>query len=275
MTLSQAIKLGTETLSSEGIDNARSESLWILESVTGRTLPEILVNPDDIIEEGLSETFGSMLAERAAGRPLQYILGKWPFYGDEFFVEEGVLIPRPETEMLVDFALDYLKGAGSPVIIDLCAGTGCIGLTVAKLVPGSAVYLVEKYDAAFKVLKKNAQGVDNAVIIQGDIFDEKLVSSLPLCNLLLSNPPYIRSADIPSLQAEVLREPHTALDAGEDGLMFYRALAQITGKICSGAAAFECGEDQGAALLELFPGSEIHKDWFGNDRMVVIRGEKI
>ncbi|MBR0112579.1 MAG: peptide chain release factor N(5)-glutamine methyltransferase [Clostridia bacterium] len=271
MTLLQASKLGTETLSHAGIENAANESIWILESVTGKTRSDILRIPSEAIGEDLLETYKEKLAERISGRPVQYILGKWEFYGREYYVNEGVLIPRPETEMLVDFALEYLKGRKNPVIVDLCAGTGCIGLTVASLIPDSQVYLVEKYDEAFAVLERNAEGVTNAKAVKGDIFDEKLISSLPQCDLLLSNPPYIRHADIPSLQSEVLREPLTALDAGEDGLEFYRALGKIYGTICKGAAAFECGEDQGAALRELLPGSEIIKDCFGNDRMVVLK----
>ena len=125
MTLLQASKLGTETLSHAGIENAANESIWILESVTGKTRSDILRIPSEAIGEDLLETYKEKLAERISGRPVQYILGKWEFYGREYYVNEGVLIPRPETEMLVDFALEYLKGRKNPVIVDLCAGTGC------------------------------------------------------------------------------------------------------------------------------------------------------
>jgi len=272
MTKPQARKYGEEALISAGISNASYESLWLLESVTGETASKLLASQGDEMTAEQEKSFTDKIAERIAGRPIQYIIGKWEFYGREFYTAEGALIPRPETELLVDFALDYLKGREDPVIIDLCAGTGCIGLTLASLIPGSKVYLVEKYDEAFAVLRKNAQGVSNAEVIKGDILEDITALGLPECDLLLSNPPYIKSADIPSLQAEVLHEPLTALDGGEDGLVFYRALKKIIPSLCRGAAAFECGEDQGEDFISMFPGSRLIRDCYGNVR-VLVEGE--
>ena len=272
MTKAQARKYGQEALASSGISNAPSESLWLLESVTGETASKLLASQGDELTAEQEKNFRDKIAERISGRPIQYITGKWEFYGREFYTAEGALIPRPETELLVDFALEYLKGRENPVIIDLCAGTGCIGLTLASLIPGSKVYLVEKYDKAFEILAKNARGVKNAVIIKGDILEDISSLGLPECDLLLSNPPYIKSSEIPALQTEVLREPVTALDGGEDGLTFYRALKKIIPSLCRGAAAFECGEDQGGDLMNMFPGSRLLRDCYGNVR-VLVEGE--
>ncbi len=272
MTKAQARKYGEEALASSGISNSSSESLWLLEAVTGESASKLLATQGDEMTEDREKAFREKIAERISGRPVQYIIGKWEFYGREFYTAEGALIPRPETELLVDFALDYLKGRENPVIIDLCAGTGCIGLTLASLIPGSKVYLVEKYDEAFEILEKNARGIENAVIIKGDILEDITALSLPVCDLLVSNPPYIKSADIPSLQAEVLREPVTALDGGRDGLTFYRAFKKIVPQLCRGAAAFECGEDQGPDLINMFPGSRLLRDCCGNVR-VLVEGE--
>ena len=219
----------------------------------------------------------SIIKRRKLGEPLQYILGNWDFYDMTFSVGEGVLIPRPETELLVDFTLDILKGVDNPIIYDLCAGTGCIGLTIAKHLPHAKVYLLEKEKAAFDYLKQNAEcySLNNVELINGDLFTIDI--TMPSADIILSNPPYIPSDEIPTLQKEVSFEPMTALDGGNDGLDFYRCLASKWSRCVkeNGLMAFECGDGQSQDIIDIFDGifkdKKIIFDFNNIDRIVTFR----
>lgn len=181
------------------------------------------------------------------------------------------MIPRPETEELVDYAIRYIQTLSAPVIFDLCAGSGCIGLSIAKACPDSIVYLIEKSPDAVFYLMKNAQGIQNAKVICGDIADD---FDLPCADVIISNPPYIKSADIPNLQKEVLEEPVMALDGGKDGLDFYRIINDNWSVKLknSGRLFLEIGESQGNdihSVLTEFKNIEVIKDMYNNERMVV------
>ena len=245
MTYGEALKFCREAFEKNGIENSGNESRWLLESIDDGFMLKLR---DEMDSEDMDEYF-SLAQRRVNGEPLQYLIGYWEFYGFDYFVGEGVLIPRSETEMLVDYALDVLKDIPDPVVIDLCAGSGCIGLTVAQKLPKAKVYLAEKYDDAYFYLEKNARNIKNAVLIKGDIFDDL---DLPRADLILSNPPYINSDEISSLQKEVQFEPATALDGGEDGLMFYRRIAQIAKENGCPCLAVECGENQSEEIERIF-----------------------
>ena len=160
-----------------------------------------------------------------SGTPLQYVLGEWDFLDSTFAVGPRVLIPRPETEELAQLAIEQVKNAGAaPVVWDLCAGSGCIGISIAKACPGAQVYCVEKSTDAFAYLQKNAMPVANVRPVLADISGD--LTALPKPQVLVSNPPYIPAAVLPTLQPEVLKEPMMALDGGADGLDFYRLIAE-------------------------------------------------
>ena len=255
-------------------DDAKFEALCMFETMlnidkTALVTKNLIICDDDI------RRINNAISRRKKSEPLQYILGCWDFYDMTFCVGKGVLIPRPETEMLVDFALEKIKDIESPVIYDLCAGTGCIGLTIANHRKDAKVYLFEKEDEAFNYLVKNKEkySLDNATIINSDIFDYDF-SHLPMCDILLSNPPYIESNEIQTLQEEVLFEPITALDGGNDGLDFYKViydrwLSQVKE---NGFVAFECGEGQSQLICEIFAkkisSSDILFDFNNIDRIV-------
>ncbi len=233
---------------------------------------------DLIVSEEDIQIVDNIINRRKAGEPLQYILGNWDFYDMTFSVGKGVLIPRPETELLVDFALEKLKNIQNPIVYDLCAGTGCIGLTIAKHLPQSKVYLLEKEQAAFEYLNKNTQNhkLDNVKLLNDDLFTIDL-DELPMADIIISNPPYIPSSEILDLQKEVLFEPVSALDGGNDGLNFYRCLAS---KWCSkvkknGFLAFECGDGQSDDIIEIFDGKFVENnvifDFNNIDRIVTFR----
>ncbi len=254
MTVAELFEKGKKILSDNGTDNYANEARWIFEAVFGVNSQYLFFNANDEADAEKSKEFTEKIIRRANGEPVQYIIGSWDFYGETFKVGEGVLIPRPETELLIDFALEHLKKIKNPIVFDLCSGSGCIGLTVAKLIPESKVYLLEKSEKAFDYLSvnKNNLGCHNAVLIKGDIFEGFDAFGLPEPDLILSNPPYIESEEIGQLQSEVLREPVMALDGGADGLDFYRCIADKWLPHCKYAAAVECGENQHKEIAILF-----------------------
>lgn len=211
------------------------------------------------------------LSQRISGRPLQYILGEWEFYGLPFLVGEGVLIPRPDTEILVERALEFLRDKPTASVLDLCAGSGCISVAVAKN-SDTSVTAVELSDTAFGYLKKNIElNAAQVTAVQDDV----LQGIEGEFDLILSNPPYIRSDVLPTLSREVQNEPQMALDGGADGLDFYRAIAlKYKGNITPGGRLmFEIGYDQREAVTELLAAAGYKnivcfKDYGGNDRVV-------
>ncbi len=258
-------------------DDAKFESLCLFESIL-EINKQNLISKDIILNEEQIQKINNAIQRRKKHEPLQYIIGNWDFYDMTFIVGEGVLIPRPETEMLVDFALEKIKSIESPVIFDLCAGTGCIGLTIAKHRKDAKVYLFEKEDKAFSYLQKNKEKyeLENAILVKSDILKDD-ISHLPKCDVLLSNPPYIESDEIKSLQKEVHFEPYSALDGGKDGLIFYRAICErwIEKVNKNGYLAFECGEEQSTDICDLFKektsDSNVLFDFNDIDRIVTFR----
>jgi len=167
-----------------------------------------------------------LLELRAQGYPLQYMLGKWEFYGLPFYVGPGVLIPRQDTETLVDTALDILKNAGktSPELLDLCSGSGCIAIAIKHSFPQAKVTALEASADAYTYLEKNtALNAVDITCTHADLRDYKHPAPL---DMIVSNPPYIPHAELPGLQTEVTHEPAIALDGGQDGLNFYREIAR-------------------------------------------------
>lgn len=169
-----------------------------------------------------------MAIRRAKGEPLQYIIGQWEFWGRSFAVGPGVLIPRADTETLIEAALDYAKDLPiSPVCIDLCAGSGCISITLACELEATRprIIAVEWSEQAMIYLKKNIAAHKARVELwHKDVLDLKTFDQLPPCHLLLSNPPYLRKEELMRLPREVEWEPQMALNGGEDGLIFYRSI---------------------------------------------------
>lgn len=248
---------------------------------------------------GDDEFLKSLIKRRLSGEPLQYIIGEWDFYNCNFRVGEGVLIPRPETEMLVDDTLDYLKAryqdssddatsmiykviygqrvrgeyvlenTTPAMILDLCAGSGCIGISIAKNFPNCKVMAVEKSPEAFEYLKQNIalNRVKNVVPLNDDVLSgcKNLVElTKGKFDVIVSNPPYIRTDELETLQREVHFEPSMALDGGPDGLDFYRAIAERFLPLLrpGGLLLMECGEDQAddiAKILEAVQNVQLEK----------------
>ena len=280
MTLREALK--NLKLKLCEIDDGDIEARYILEKISGISYSQMLFKADDVISEEKYIAALGMADRRLLGEPIQYILGTWDFMDFTFKVGEGVLIPRPETEILVEYIADKIKNIDEPVIYDLCSGSGCIGLSLKKLHSNAKVYLVEKSDKALVYLAENhrtlCSDLEDATVIQGDILKPEDFADVPKADVIVSNPPYIRSDEIPALQREVLREPVMALDGGDDGLIFYRCLVSEWTKHLKddGFMAFECGEDQAEDICKLFSEinfkSKIVKD-YNNIQRIVIGGK--
>ncbi len=215
-----------------------------------------------------------IIQKRLTRYPLQYILGKWGFYKYSFKVGEGVLIPRSDTEILVEECCRYLKNTENPIVLDLCAGSGCIGLSLAKDFPQSKVNLVEKSSDALKYLNQNVEhlNVKNAAVIRGDIF---LGDGSGEYDLIVSNPPYIPPNEMEIISPETEFEPKTALLGGDDGLDFYRAIIKNYKQSLKvgGMLAFEVGINEYAAVSELLKAAEfkninVIKDYNAVERVV-------
>lgn len=230
---------------------------------------------------GKLHSFFENFEKRRRRIPLAQILGRQSFYGLDFFVNEDVLIPRADTECLVDLVLedyaDLAKQAGSSSlnILDLCTGSGCIGISVAKHLPYQELLLLDLSEKALAVAKKNAEKHlgGNVRLLQSDLLTEVQEKRF---SLLLSNPPYIVSKVIPDLEREVSEyEPKMALDGGEDGLIFYRRIAREAKKVLlPGARLYlEIGYDQGESVKDIFQKEgyqevEVFPDLAGNPRVV-------
>lgn len=255
MTVNELYNLGKKKLSEACIEDFEFDSRCLLEFCLSIGTTVFFLSRNNAVDSETEKEYFRLIERRTAGEPLQYILGKWEFMGLPFYVGEGVLIPRPETELLVEFAVDFLKDKKNPIVFDLCSGSGCIAISVAKLVKNASVFAVEKSSEAFGYLEKNISlnSADNVTALNWDIFDKNI-----LCNvapdIILSNPPYIRSEDINTLQLEVRKEPVMALDGGDDGYDFYRELADnwLVRLSDSGAIAVECAEDQTETISKMF-----------------------
>ena len=223
----------------------------------------------------------ALTARRATREPLQYLCGSWPFLDFELAVGPGVLCPRADTEVVAEAAAQMLAGVQAPKVLDLCAGTGCLGLGVKRFCPEADVTCVEKSPEAFRYLRKNAasalkQGTARAV--EGDLFTYWQGLPEGELDLIVSNPPYLTAAEMQQLQPEVAREPAMALEAGEDGLVFYRALAEHYQNALrpGGALALEIGWQQREAVTALLAANgwvdiACRKDYGGNDRCILAR----
>ena len=208
------------------------------------------------------------VARRLRGEPLQYILGAWEFMGLPFYVSPGALIPRQDTETLCEAALRWLKDRPGARVLDLCCGTGCIGVSLAKLGGARAAFADISPDA-LALAQRNAarNGVDGAFC------ESDLLAAVPGgYDLIACNPPYLTGAEMESCQRELTFEPALALYGGEDGLDFYRRLADEWEAHVTpgGRLLMEIGCTQGAAVRGLFPGATILKDIRGLDRVACV-----
>lgn len=285
MTYRELYLLGKQRLSAPGIDVPQSEAALLCAHFLGMERRDLILSGDQPAPPAEEKAFLQALEERRSGRPLQYILGQWKFLDVTLFVGEGALIPREDTGVLVNALSQALEGVPHPVGADLCAGTGAVGLGLCSMRPEASVSCVELSPEALVYLEKNihAHPQFQVELCPGDVLRESTVEQFSPDSLdfIASNPPYIESPVIPTLQREVLQEPALALDGGQDGLLFYRELPRLwlSRLRTGGLFAVEIGETQAPAVTAIFQQAgleaiEIHKDFQSLPRTVIGRKKK-
>ena len=259
-------------LTAAGVPDARFDAAELYRLATGR---------DPRLDDGPSAAEAarlSALAERRAARePLQYILGEWDFMDFTLKVGPGVLCPRADSEIVCESALALLQGRERPVVYDLCAGTGCLGLGIARHSPGALVTCVEKSPEAWHYLTANTAQT-GVRTVQADVFTYYKTLPAEGADLIISNPPYLTGAEMRALMPETAQEPAMALDGGADGLDFYRLLTEKYRDAVrpGGWLVLEIGYAQGPAVLALgaacgWVNASCRKDYGSNDRAVLLQ----
>ena len=266
-------------LSTAGCDSPEFDVQQLFDFCLKINKTQLLLRANESIDDLDISFFNECLEKRKNRIPLQYIIGEWGFYKYNFKVGEGVLIPRPETELIPEYIYSKFQKNPPKVVFDICTGTGCIGITVAKLFPLCKVYCIDISDTAISYATQNKEKLcaDNVIIIKADMLDPTSPLGLPFADIIISNPPYIKSDEIPELQREVQFEPKLALDGGKDGLTFYKALKENWFPFLNsnGLMVLECGENQSKDILELFletaKGAKFIKDGQDIERIVVLK----
>ena len=274
VTLNELFQSAKASLSEIGIENAYFETKELFCKAFGKE--PVYFDMSDYADKKNRKAFESLIKRRVYGEPLQYILGEWEFYSLPIKVGNGVLIPRQDTETLVDTAIELFKDKCGITVLDLCSGSGCIGLALEKNLAVKKIVLVENSKSAVDYLKENVRlNNSKAEIVKGSVFDNAVIDMLPQADLIVSNPPYLSSSDMENLQREVEFEPKDALFGGEDGLDFYRDIAGLyINKLNSGGRVFfEIGIDQGVEVSRIltdagYKNVRIIKDMCGADRVV-------
>lgn len=269
-------------LAAAGVDLPGNDAAVLLRHFFRLDRPGLALHGDESPSPEEEAAFLRAAAERAARRPLQYILGTWEFLGLSLKVGEGVLVPREDTAVLVEALAEHLRDLPAPRGADLCAGTGAVALGLCSLVPGAEAVCIELSGQAFPFLEENLNAYPQyrTRSVRGDVLLPETAGLFPEAGLdfIASNPPYIAAEELPGLQAEVQKEPALALDGGRDGLLFYRAIAQHWLRVLKpgGVLAVEIGDTQAEDVCALFAahGLErlcVYKDWAGLDRAVLAR----
>ncbi|MDQ5983196.1 MAG: Release factor glutamine methyltransferase [Eubacteriales bacterium SKADARSKE-1] len=256
MTLSEVYREGLKVLQQANIENAAFDNMSIFEHCFDLKRQDVSLYRENIAPAEKLEKFLLFINERKNGKPLQYILGHWDFMGRKFLVGQGVLIPRDDTEVLVNKALDLVKNKKNAKILDLCSGSGAVAILLADILKTSEVTAVEVSDNAIEYLKENIKlnNATNVLVKKLDILNGDIPFLEKEFDLIVSNPPYIKSSEIKTLQKEVQFEPKLALDGGEDGLIFYKSIARRWKRFLTndGSLCVEIGIGQDKEVASIF-----------------------
>lgn len=276
MNARQLIRQTAARFREAGVPDPEVDASVLLGHVTGRAPLSLRLDTDFEPDEGQLAAYASLCGLRVTRRPLQYLLGVQRFWGRDFHVDERVLIPRPETELLAERAVARLRQSAGRTALDLCCGSGCIAVTMALEVPGSRVDAADISPDALEVARCNVMELGAGVTLrQGDLW---AAVEGRRYDVIVSNPPYIPLAECGKLQAEVMREPSLALNGGMDGLDFYRRIAGGAQAHLNvgGAVLLEVGWNQAEDVCRLmrdagFDDVEAYRDLNGVLRMVEAR----
>ena len=265
---------GAKMLTQAGIDEAELDARYILEYITGLNSAQYFIHSEDIIEKDKAEEFFRLIERRSKRIPLSYVIGTRDFFGLTFKVDENVLIPEQETELLVEEVIKHSEGKS---VLDMCTGSGCIAISIALFGKPSKVAASDISEKALKVARENAKSLKAGEIsfIQGDMF-ENVTDKF---DIIVSNPPYIETGEIDELMPEVRDYiPRLALDGDIDGLKFYRIISKEAVKKLNknGRIFYEIGYNQSRAVASIllengFTDVKIMKDYSGLDRIVMAK----
>lgn len=288
-TYKELLEEGYQILNSAGIEEARLDAWLLLEFVADIKRAWYYAHMDETAEADVAEQYRQLCEKRAQHIPLQHLTGQAYFMGYEFYVDDRVLVPRQDTETLVEEAVSHLRELPAPKILDMCTGSGCILLSLLMELPQASGTGADVSADALEVAKENTRrlGLEKrAELIQSDLFSADYFekNSRKKCmkyDMLISNPPYIRTADIDGLMDEVrLHDPRLALDGKADGLYFYEKITEQAGKHLKpgGWLIYEIGCDQAKDVVEImkkkgFVQIEVKKDLAGLDR--IVEGRKL
>lgn len=262
-------------LSSCGIECAENEAALLLEHFAGLSRAALMADPT---KEVTSDALEDAVARRLTREPLAYILGEWDFFEETYTVSPDCLIPRPDTEILVEQAIALLPQGAR--FADLCTGSGCVAISTLCHRPDCSAVAVDLFPKTVALAKKNAErnGVAHRLAVRVDnVLDPNCLADETLLDAILSNPPYIRSDVVDTLEPELFKEPRAALDGGEDGMIFYRTIVKnFTPRLSeSGFFLFEIGYDQQEDILALAAQSglccQVLHDLSGNPRVAILR----
>lgn len=273
MNIKDLLIFGTKYLKDNNIDEANLKCKILLTSILKVSKEYLIIHDTEVLSENIVSEFKNKIEEIKSGKPLQYITNKQEFMGLNFYVNENVLIPQPDTEILVEEVINKMKQNVSLTVLDLCTGSGAIAISIAKNIDKLMVSASDISDKALEIAKKNAEANNVQVnFILSDMFEN--INAKFDC--IVSNPPYIEDCIIKTLPKEVQNEPYIALAGGEDGLKFYRIIAENAKKFLNdnGFVAVEIGYNQKDKVIQIFENEGYKniyskKDFGGNDRIVI------
>ncbi len=275
MTIKEAIKYGSDLLKENKIEDYSIKVKILISFITG-IKKDILINYEDVeILDNKLEMYIYNLNKIIEGIPIQYITKKQEFMRLDFFVDENVLIPQPDTEILVEEVLKISKLYNKKInILDLCTGSGAIAVSLAKYIKDVNIIATDISKNAIEIAEKNAinNNVEDKIkFVVSDMF-KNIENKF---DIIVSNPPYIETKEIEKLSKEVKNEPIIALDGGNDGIKYYKIIADNYNKFLNigGYLLLEIGYNQGESVSKLFKNSEIKKDLSGNDRVILVKKE--
>ena len=277
MNIRQIIEKGAIELKINGIEMPKTKARMLIQFISNKPRQYIIVNDQKNLEKETEETYFKCIDMLKQGMPIEHITHQKEFMKLNFYVDENVLIPRQDTEILVEEVIDITKKIKAKKILDLCTGSGAIAVSLAKYIDNCEVTALDISPKALEIAKLNAKNneVENKItFIESDIF-----GNLPLekYDIIVSNPPYIKKEIIKTLNKDVQREPRIALDGGDDGLDFYRKIIKESYEYLKfkGYLCLEIGYDQKKDVIQLINQEDKYintyskKDLFGNDRIVV------
>lgn len=277
MTIKETLTKGMIMLKGSNIESPKLKARLLLQHILNKPRQHLIVYDNEEVGKKEQWEYFVNIEKMTNGVPLQHITHSQEFMKMDFYVDENVLIPRPDTEILVEEVIKIAQKIENPKILDLCTGSGAIAISIAKNVPNAKVYAIDISDAALSIARKNAKKLEAKVkFIKSNLFNK--LDKIKF-DIIVSNPPYIKRKDINFLSKEVQKEPEIALDGGIDGLDFYRKITEkaIEYLKLGSYLCYEIGYDQKDEVMSIidnnknYGGTYCKKDLCDNDRIIVTR----